>query len=98
MVTLPTPAPNGHAPPFTIQEHRVRSVLRAVNTRKAAGPDGMMGRVLKECADQLSAVFTKIFNLFLSTVTIPSCLKSATIILLPKKTVISGLNDCLMNA
>ncbi len=92
MVTLLTPAPR-HAPPFTIQEHRVRSVLRAVNPRKAAGPDGVTGRVLKECADQLSAVFTKMFNLSLSTVTIPSCLKSATIIPLPKKTVISGLKD-----
>ncbi len=51
-VTSPKPATNGQAPPFTIQEHRVRSVLRAVNPRKTAGPDGVTGRVLKECADQ----------------------------------------------
>ncbi len=93
MVTSFTPDPSGYAPPFTIQEYRVRSVLRAVNPRKAAGPDGVTGRVLKECADQLSAVFTKIFNLSLSTATIPSCLKSAIIIPLLKKTAISSLND-----
>lgn len=65
----------------------------AINPRKAAGPDGVTERVLRECAEQLSAVFTKLFNLSLSTATIPTCLKSATIIPLPKKEAISGLND-----
>ncbi|KAI4905163.1 hypothetical protein NFI96_024919 [Prochilodus magdalenae] len=38
-----------------------------------------------QSSDQLSVVFTKIFNLSLSKSIIPPCLKSATIIPLPKK-------------
>ncbi|KAK1790663.1 hypothetical protein P4O66_014520, partial [Electrophorus voltai] len=34
--------------------------------RKAAGSDGICGRVLKACADQLAPVFTDIFNLSLT--------------------------------
>ena len=90
-VTSSTPASSSHT--LMVQEHEVRRELRAVNTRKAAGPDGVTGRVLRECADQLSGVFTEIFNLSLSKAIIPSCLKSTTIIPLPKKPVVSSLND-----
>ncbi|KAK1787236.1 hypothetical protein P4O66_002752 [Electrophorus voltai] len=53
----------------------VRRVFKRVNTRKAAGPDGICGRVLKACADQLAPVFTNIFNLSLKFGIIPSCFK-----------------------
>ncbi|WP_213087174.1 hypothetical protein, partial [Chitinophaga agrisoli] len=46
---------------FIIFEHEVRTAFKRVNTRKAAGPDGITGRILKSCADQLAPVFTKIF-------------------------------------
>lgn len=49
---------------------------------------------LRECADPLAGVFTRIFNKSLSQSFIPSCLKSGTIVPLPKKTPISSLNDC----
>lgn len=88
--TLP-PASNSHT--LTLQDHDVRRVLRAVNPRKAAGPYGVTGMVLKVCADQLSGVFTKILNLSLSKSIVPSCLKSVTIIPLPNKTVINCHND-----
>ena len=42
------------------------------------------GWVLKDCADQLVGVFTKIFNQSLSQFTVPSCLKSLTIVPLSK--------------
>ncbi|KAL6479062.1 hypothetical protein MHYP_G00124950 [Metynnis hypsauchen] len=89
--TKPPPVSHNHI--LTVQEHEVRHVLRAVNPRKAAGPDGVIGKVLKVCADQLSVVFTKIFNLSLSKSIIPPCLKSASIIPLPKKTSTSDLSD-----
>lgn len=60
--------------------------VRRVNTRNAAGLDGVTGRVLKKCADQLSKVFIKVSNLSLSKSIIPPCLKSTTVIPLPKKT------------
>ncbi len=46
-----------------------------------------------ECADQLAGVFTMILIQSLSQATVPLCLKSATIVPLQKKTVISSLND-----
>ena len=78
---------------LTVEEHEVRRTLRAINPRKAAGPDGVTGRVLKDCADQLAGVFTKIFNQSLTQSTVPICLKSSTIVPLPKKRHITGLND-----
>ncbi|KAK3521058.1 hypothetical protein QTP70_003329 [Hemibagrus guttatus] len=59
------------------------------STWKSAGPDNIPGRVLRECAEQLADVFTDIFNIFL----IPTCLKTTTIIPMPKKSAVSCLND-----
>ncbi|KAK1799088.1 hypothetical protein P4O66_007353 [Electrophorus voltai] len=70
----------------------VSRVLKRVNTRKAAGPDGICGRVLKACADQLAPVFTDIFNLSLTQGIIPSCFKWSTIVPIPKKPRPSCLN------
>ncbi len=47
---------------FTLSEDEFRRELRRVNIRKAAGPDGITGRVLRSCADQLAGLFTSIFN------------------------------------
>ncbi|KAI5630012.1 gastrula zinc finger protein XlCGF28.1-like [Silurus asotus] len=78
---------------FTISEHDVRRAFKRVNTRKAAGPDGITGRVLKACADQLAPVFTEIFNLSLEQSVVPSCLKQSTIVPVPKKPQPACLND-----
>uniref|UniRef100_A0A3B3D318 Reverse transcriptase domain-containing protein n=1 Tax=Oryzias melastigma TaxID=30732 RepID=A0A3B3D318_ORYME len=88
----PTPPPPS-TPPLTVQEHNVRRVLQTVNPKKAAGPDGVPGKVLQACAHQLAPTFTKIFNLSLAQAEIPSCLKSATIIPVPKKSPTTSLND-----
>lgn len=76
-----------------VEEYEVRRMLRTINPRKAAGPDGIPGCVLKDCADQLAGVFTKIFNQSLAQSRVPSCLKSSTIVPVPKKSYISSLND-----
>ncbi len=48
---------------ITFSEDDVRKEeLKRVNVRKAAGPDGITGRVLRSCADQLAGLFTSIFN------------------------------------
>lgn len=73
-------------------KHEVRCTLRAVNQRKSARPDGILGGELRECADQMAWVFTMIFNQSLSQAILPSCLKS-TIVPLPKKTFNSSPND-----
>ncbi len=56
----------------------VRKTLSRINPRKAAGPDNIPGRVLKDCAEQLTDVLTDIFNTSLSQAVIPTCLKSTT--------------------
>lgn len=56
------PTPTSDTTPLTVVVEDVRRVLRAVNPRKATGPDGVPGKVLKACADQLAPVFTDIFT------------------------------------
>ncbi|KAK1793638.1 hypothetical protein P4O66_012012 [Electrophorus voltai] len=80
--------------PLIITESDMRRVFKRVNTRKAAGPDGICGRVLKACADQLAPVFTDIFNLSLTLGIVPSSFKRSTIVPVPKKPrPSSDLND-----
>ncbi|XP_078140677.1 NACHT, LRR and PYD domains-containing protein 3-like [Centroberyx gerrardi] len=61
--------------------------------RKAPGPDGIPGRALRACADQLAEVFTNIFKLSLSQSVVPTSFKASTIVPVPKKPVASCLND-----
>ncbi|KAI5097400.1 gastrula zinc finger protein XlCGF28.1-like [Silurus meridionalis] len=71
----------------------VRKTLCRVNPRKSAGPDNIPCRVLRECAEQLADVFTDIFNISLSSNFVPTCLKTTTIVPVPKKSTVSCLND-----
>ncbi|KAK3557488.1 hypothetical protein QTP70_027912 [Hemibagrus guttatus] len=48
---------------------------------------------LKTCADQLAFIFSQIFNRSLELCEVPACFKRSTIIPLPKKLKITGLND-----
>ncbi len=48
-----------------------------MNVRKVAGPDGITGRVLRSCADQLAGLFTSIFNESLATSVVPTSFKGA---------------------
>ena len=47
---------------ITLSVANVSKTFKQVNIHKAAGPDGLPGRVLKACPDQLASVFTDIFN------------------------------------
>ncbi len=87
---LPTP-PKDQA--LCLSAADVRKTLSRINPRKAAGPDNIPGRVLKDCAAQLTDVLTDIFNTSLSQAVVPTCLKSTTIIPVPKKSPVSCLND-----
>jgi hypothetical protein len=78
---------------ITVSVADVSKTFKQVNIHKAAGPDGLPGRVLKSRMDQLSSVFTDIFNLSLSESVIPTCFKQTTIDLVPKEAKITCLND-----
>ncbi|KAI5617232.1 gastrula zinc finger protein XlCGF28.1-like [Silurus asotus] len=71
----------------------MRKTLCRVDPRKSAGPDNIPSRVLRECAEQIADVFTDIFNISLNSATVPSCLKTTTIIPVLKKSSVSCLND-----
>ncbi|KAK3554035.1 hypothetical protein QTP70_019154 [Hemibagrus guttatus] len=92
--------PGGYSPPLPREEpviilenHQVRSTMRKIDITKAAGPDRVPGCTLKSCADQLAEVFTNIFNLSLQQAVVPTCLRSTTIVPVPKKPQVRCLND-----
>ena len=87
------PLPPSSATPLSILERDVNKIFKRQNPRKTAGPDSVSPSTLKHCADQLSPVFTDIFNTSLETCHVPVCFKSSTIIPVPKKPRITGLND-----
>ncbi|KAF0023368.1 hypothetical protein F2P81_023998 [Scophthalmus maximus] len=76
-----------------LQERDVHKLFKRQNPCKAAAPDFVSPSTLKHCADQLSPVFTDIFNTSLETCHVPACFKVSTIIPVPKKSRITGLND-----
>ncbi len=49
--------------------------------------------MLKSFADQPAGVFTDIFNHSLKQATVPTCLKSTTIVPVPKKSAVTSLDD-----
>lgn len=68
-----------------------------INSRKAAGPDGILGRLLNSYADQLSPVSTPIFNLSLANSAVSFCFKISMIIPVPEKSNRSkALNSVVM--
>ena len=76
---------------ITLSTADVTNIFRQVNIHKAAGPDGLSGRVLRASADQLASLFTDIFNISLSESVIPTCFKQTTIVPCPR--ILTCLND-----
>ncbi|XP_051500872.1 uncharacterized protein LOC127409925 [Myxocyprinus asiaticus] len=87
---LPPPATQ---PALKICEDDVSRVFRKQKTRKASGPDGVSPACLRSCANQLTPIFTQIFNRSLEQCEVPCCFKCSIIIPVPKKPKITGLND-----
>jgi hypothetical protein len=52
---------------ITLSVADMSKTFKQVNIHKAAGPDGLPGRVLRKCIDQLASVFTKMFKLSLTS-------------------------------
>ncbi len=78
---------------ITVSEDEVRRELRRVNIRKAAGPDGITGRVLRSCADQLAGLLLPSLMSPLLPSVIPTSFKKSVIIPVPKNSKPSCLND-----
>ncbi|KAK3538473.1 hypothetical protein QTP86_003690 [Hemibagrus guttatus] len=89
----PPATPLSPTPALRISEDDVRQIFLKQKRRKAPGPDSVTPACLKTCADQLAFIFSQIFNRSLELCEVPACFKRSTIIPIPKKPNITGLND-----
>ncbi len=78
---------------MTLSPDSMRRSLSRINARKALGPDNIPGHVLRDCAVELTDVFTDIFNISLSQAVVPTCFKATNIIPFPNKSSPSSFND-----
>ncbi|XP_039677788.1 uncharacterized protein PB18E9.04c-like [Perca fluviatilis] len=95
LATSELPLPPPQQQPSPPRRDKLTGCSKNKTHCKAARPDSVSPSTLKWCSgtDQLSPVFTDIFNTSLETCHVPACFKSSTIIPVPKKTRIAGLND-----
>ncbi len=63
----------------------VHKILRSLNVAKAAGPDGVSNRILRECADSLCIPLARLFNFSLTSGVFPSPWKYANVVPVFKK-------------
>ncbi len=95
----PTPPTTSLSPSPTTQPvlkvcvEDVNRVFGKQKSKKDSGPDGVSPACLKVCTEQLAPIFTQIFNRSLELCEVPCCFKRSTIIPVPKKPKITGLNN-----
>ena len=68
-----------------ITKNGVRKLLANVKIHKATGPDGIPGRLLKELANEITPVYTLLFQASLDQGTIPQAWKQADVVPIFKK-------------
>ena len=78
---------------FNVCPDTVKAVLESVNRHKACGPDNISARIIRECADELTAPVTLICKLSLEQGVVPQIWKRANIVPIFKK----GLKTCPAN-
>lgn len=75
-----------HHQVMTLSSARMSKALSRIKAHRAAGPDNIPGRVLKDFVEELTDVLTGIFNT-------PTSFKNTTIIPVPKKASPPCFND-----
>ena len=90
-------------PPATTTTHRfkfryisvpeVKTILRQINMRKSAGPDGIPARLIKDCAYELSSPIAHLLNVILETSIIPNDFKIGRVTAIYKNGERSQLNN-----
>ncbi len=78
---------------LNLQPLNVIKQLKATPVNKAPGPDGICGRTLKYCAEQLSVVFHSLFQASLDQAVVPCLWKTSNIIPIPKQQKSHSLHD-----
>lgn len=67
--------------------------FKRVQTNKAKGPDGIYGRTLEHCAEELNGVFQRLFQLSVDSGIVPDHWKNSIIIPISKTSRPKVLND-----
>ena len=70
---------------IVFSEIDIINVLRGLDVNKASGPDDIPLKVLRECADELAPSLTTLFNLSMSTCTLPEEWKYSNVVPIHKK-------------
>ena len=78
-------SPHPDLPPIKITNHGVEKLLNGIKPHKATGPDEIPGRILKECATQLSPILAFIYQQSLDTGEVPPDWRTANIVPIFKK-------------
>lgn len=81
-----------HSRPLILPEAVMRA-FKSLNSRKACGPDGLSGQLLKVLAEELAPAWTPLFQLSVDSGVIPSSWKKAVIVPVPKKPCPKENND-----
>ena len=79
--------------PITIDQREVQRLFARMCPKKAAGPDGISGRLLKSCHEELAEAFCPINQLSMDLHTVPSIWKDTIIIPVPKRACVKENND-----
>ena len=73
--------------------NRVRKLLSSVSSNKASGPDGIHGKILKNCSESLAYPLLLIFKISYNTGSLPKEWKLAKVVPIHKK----GSKDDIKN-
>ena len=71
--------PHPSSPEINITCNGVRKLLESLNPYKAAGPDSIKPKILKELSSQIAPILTTIFKVSLDTSQIPQQWKTANV-------------------
>ena len=81
LVTHPDPS----LTEVTLSTSEIEEILRNLNPNKATGPDGITTRILKETAEEIASLLSKLFNKPLRLGLLPNDWKLANIVPVYKK-------------
>ena len=72
-------------PQFTVTHDQVLRTLLSIDVHKACGPDGLSGRILSECAQEISIPLAKICELSLRSGQFPRVWRRSYVVAVHKK-------------
>ena len=79
---------------IVFSEIDVINVLKGLDVNKGSGPDDIPLKVLRECADELAPSLTTLFNLSMSTCTLPEVWKYSNVVPIHKKGKKCKVDNC----